>query len=263
MKYRSTDMLAVIALTCIAITLACTVSANYVAVRILTLPLVFFLPGYALTALLFNRQRQGIAERVAFSLGSSLILVILSGLVLNLAPSGLSSGSWIALPGIITLMASVAALLRQRQRQGQDAATPQWTGSRYSLTVGQGLLLALAALIIGSALALSISGAEQQPYPGFTQLWMLPSGGAQAKDTVRLGVKNMEKTTMEYRLVINMGSKAIKQWSSLDLRVGENWQTTLAVPAVGQNSPVLVEALLYRLNAPTTPYRHVELWLAT
>lgn len=262
MKYRSTDMLAVIALICIAVTLACTAPAGYVAVRILTLPLVFFLPGYALTVLLFNRQTQGIVERVAFSLGSSLILVILSGLVLNLTPDGLSAGSWAALPGIITLAASVAVLLR-RQRQGQDAANPQWTGSRYSFTVGQGLLLTLAALIIGGALALSIGGAEQQPYPGFTQLWMLPAGGAQAKDTVRLGVKNMEKTTMEYRLVVNMGSKAIKQWSSLDLRVGENWQTTLAVPAVGQNSPVLVEALLYRLNAPTTSYRHVELWLAT
>lgn len=262
MKYRSTDMLAVIALTCIAITLTCTVPTSNVAVRILTLPLVFFLPGYALTALLFSEQIQGIVERVAFSLGSSLILVILSGLLLNLTPSGLSSGSWIALPGIITLMASVAVLLR-RQRQGQSAATPQRVGSRYGFTVGQGVLLTLAALIIGGALTLSITGAQQQPYPGFTQLWMLPAGGAQAKETVRLGVKNMEKTTMEYRLVVNMGSKTIKQWSLLDLRVGENWQTTLVVPTVGQNSPVLVEALLYRQNAPTTPYRHVELWLSS
>lgn len=260
MKYRSMDMLAVIALTCIAITLACTVPANDVAVRILTLPLVFFLPGYALSALLFSGQTQDIVERVAFSLGSSLILVILSGLVLNLTSDGLSAGSWIALPGMITLVVSVAVLLR---RQGQNAANPQWVGSRYSFPTGQGLLLALAALILGGALALSISGAGQQPYPGFTQLWMLPADGAHAKDSVQLGVKNMEKTAMDYRLVVNMGGKVIKQWSSLDLRVGENWQTTLAVPAVGQNSPVLVEALLYRPNTPTTPYRHVELWLAT
>lgn len=260
MRQRSIDILVVIALTSIAVTLVCTVPANNVAVRILALPLVFFLPGYALTALLFSRQTSNIVERIVFSLGISLILVILSGLVLNLTPSGLQPDTWAALSGAITLAASIVTLLRQ---QTQSAPASQSARSRYGFTFRQGLLLALAVIILGGALAISIIGAERQPYPGFTQLWILPAQGANTKNAVLLGVRNMEKTAMGYRLVVNMGSKEIKQWPSLDLQSGENWEATLAIPQTQHAEPTMIEAILYRLDAPTGMYRHVELWLST
>lgn len=261
MKQRSIDIFAVIALTLIAITVTFIVPADNVVIRLLTLPLVFILPGYALTSALFARQASGMTERLVMSLGVSLILVISGGLVLNLTPSGLLPGSWAVLLGGITLAASVVTLVRRR---GQNvSAIPSWGSRDVGLTFRQGLLLGLATIVACAALALSIIGAEQQSYPGFTQLWILPATGVNAKNSVLLGVRNMEKTEMDYRLVVNMGSKVIKQWPSLDLKSGENWEATLAIVQSSHTGSTMVEAILYRLNAPTTVYRHVELWLNT
>lgn len=261
MKRSSIDILAVIALTLIAIILALLVPASNVAFRVLALPLVLVLPGYALTSALFVRQALGITERILFSLAVSLIVVIAGGLLLNLTPFGLQAGSWAVLTGTITLAACAVALARRR---GQNVSAPEWLRDRrFSLTFPQGLLLGLAALITCAAVALSIIGAQEQPYPGFTQLWILPASGAHAQHSVLLGVKNMEKTAMDYRLVLHAGSKVIQQWSSIDLKPGENWEATVAIKQTGKVGPTQVEAALYRDTAPGTIYRHVDLWLGT
>lgn len=260
MKQQSIDIFIVIACTLIAITLAFLTTIDSVVVRILILPLVLILPGYALISALFARQAFGLVERLVMSLAVSLIIVILGGLVLNLTPSGLRPGPWTVLLGGITLAASLVALLR---RQGQGAPPQQAGNNHIGLSLRQGLLLALAVIIVGGALAISIIGAEQQPYPGFTQLWILPAQGANAKNSVLLGVRNMEKTAMSYRLVVNIGGKEIKQWPSLDLQSGEKWEAMLAVPQAQHAGPTMIEAILYRLDTPTSMYRHVELWLST
>ena len=58
---------------------------------ILGIPLVLFFPGYVLMAALYPRKDQidGI-QRLAFSLGLSLAIVPLIGLVLNATPWGIS-----------------------------------------------------------------------------------------------------------------------------------------------------------------------------
>src|SRR5215211_7765462 len=55
----------------------------------LALPLVLFLPGFALTVILFKRERVGIPERLLLSLGLSVALTALIGLILNWTPWGL------------------------------------------------------------------------------------------------------------------------------------------------------------------------------
>jgi len=124
-----------------------------------------------------------------------------------------------------------------------------------------GLLLGLAVVIACGAVAVSVIGAERQPYSGFTQLWILPAGGANAENAVRLGVSNMEATAMEYRLAVSVDGKVVKEWPSIDLELNEKWEATLVLPPTG--SVARVEADLYRADAPTTIYRHVVLWLGT
>jgi hypothetical protein len=118
-------------------------------------------------------------------------------------------------------------------------------------------------LIACGAVAVSIIGAERQPYPGFTQLWILPAGGANAKNAVSLGVGNMESTTMDYRLTVSVDGKAVKEWTSIDLNPNKKWDVTFVLPQSGHSGAVRVEADLYRTDAPTTIYRHVVLWLGT
>ena len=264
MKFRSIDrdIFVVIAITIIAVALAFILPPDWVPGRIVALPLVLVLPGYALTTALFPRRKFEVPQRLVFSLALSLVIVILGGLVLDLMPFGLQAGSWAVLLGDITLGACAVALVRRR---GQNLPTPGSlsAGGYIGLNFRQGLLLGLSALIVCGAVAVSIIGAERQPYPGFTQLWILPAGGANAKNAVSLGVSNMELTTMEYRLAVNVDGKTVKEWPSIDLNPNEKWEATLLLPQTGHAGNAKIEADLYRADAPTRIYRHVVLWLGT
>lgn len=263
MKYISIDrdILVVIALTLIAVTLALVLPPDWVPGRIVTVPLALVLPGYALTAAAFPRRAFGLPERIVFSLALSLVSLILGGLLLNLTPWGLRAASWAGLLGAVTLGACAVALLRRRRHGLSPSA---WVRSgTIGLTFRQGLLLGLAALLVCAAVALSIIGAQRQPYPGFTQLWMLPAGGANPKNAVRLGVNNMELTAMEYRLTVDVDGKLVKEWPSIDLNPHEQWEATLLLPQAGHAGTTKVEGDLFQADAPTTLYRHVELWLGT
>lgn len=260
MKHRSTDIFAVVATTIVAAVLAVLVPPDIVLIRILTLPLVLLLPGYALVSALFPNHSLGVAERLVFSLGLSMAIVILGGLALNWTPFGLRASSWAVLLAGITLAASAVALVRRR---GQSTSAPGWLGVGNIFTLRQGLLLGLAAVIVCGAVAVSIIGAERQSYAGFTQLWILPAGGANAENAVRLGVSNMEAIAMEYTLAVNVDGKGVKEWPSIDLEPNGKWEATLVLPQNGHAGAVRVEADLYRADAPTTIYRHGVLWLGT
>jgi uncharacterized membrane protein len=263
MKYKSIDrdILVVIALTIIAVALAFVLPPDWVPGRIVILPLVLVLPGYALMSALFPRREFGIPERLVFSLALSLVIAVLGGLLLNLTPWGLRAGPWAVLLGGITLGACAATFVRRR---GQAISNSGWLrAGNIGLNFRQGLLLGLAGLIVCGAVAVSIIGAERQPYPGFTQLWILPAGGANPKNAVRLGVSNMESTAMQYRLAVSVDGKVVKEWPSIDLNPHEKWEATLLLPQTGHAGTAKVEAGLYRTDAPATIYRDVVLWLGT
>ncbi len=288
MKQKSIDIFVAIGITFIGVLLAFIVTPNIIALRLLTLPLIFLLPGYALTSALFPGRDFGFVERILFSLGLSLLIVILGGLILNSTPFGLRTSSWAIFLGVITLGACAVALARRSRKpinpgvgatedlSEETRATGKGSvfGGRGGILGGrpqeyapttfrQGLLLGLAALIVCGAVVMSIIGAEQQSFPGFTQLWILPASGANAKNSVLVGVKNMEKTTMQYRLTVQENGKVVKQWSAIDLQQGQNWQMTLVIPQAQQSSRIMVEALLYRSGISSTAYHHVVLWLGT
>src|SRR5712692_3295196 len=286
MNYKSVDILVIIVITIVAVALAFVVPPDSVPGRILTLPLVLVLPGYALMASVFPRRSLGAVECLVFSLGLSLVIVVLGGLVLNLTPFGLRASSWSLLLGSITLGACAVALARRRGLRTCHAERTRSISALFrtchaermrsisalfgllrikgvGLTFRQGLLLGMAVVIICGAIAISNIGAAQQPFPGFTQLWILPAGGANPKNAVRLGVSNMESTAMEYSLAVNVDGKVVKLWPSIDLKPSEKWETTLMLPQTAHTGAVRVEVVLYRTNAPATIYRHVVLWLGT
>ena len=138
------DLFVVIVLTIIAVILAFIVPSGWVPVRILTLPLVLVLPGYALTTAIFPKRELGGPEHFIFSLGLSIVIVILSGLILNFIPFGLHVSSWAITLSAITLAACAVALVRRRR---QNISTSGWVGvGGIGFTFRQTLLLGLAAL---------------------------------------------------------------------------------------------------------------------
>ena len=266
MKQRAVDtnILVVIILTIVAIVLVFIIPSEWLPLRILTLPLAFVLPGYVLMRALFHGKPFGNAERLIFTLGISLSIVILSGLVLNITPFGLQARSWAVLLGIITLGACAVAILRHRK---QEEVPERRSGFEdISFSFRQTVLLGIAALIVGGAFAVSIVGAQQQARSGFTQLWMLPaSTTSKVNNSVNLGVSNKESTPMQYHLAIDINGKVIKDWPAIDLSPDQQWKFTLVLQksllATSAATPAKIEALLYKANDPKTIYRHVVLWL--
>lgn len=86
MNRRLFDLVLVVSAAAVAMTVTLVGTDNRAVQLLFTLPLVLYLPGYALTAALFPGRWPGTAERIAMSLGLSLVLAVLVGLPLALAP---------------------------------------------------------------------------------------------------------------------------------------------------------------------------------
>ncbi|MFC4989467.1 DUF1616 domain-containing protein [Saliphagus infecundisoli] len=161
------------------------------------LPLVFFLPGYALTAALFpasaragrgwnpvgasegetDRSRPGgidTAERLACALALSIATVPTA--VIALAPTvGLTTGTVAAaLAGVTAVVAQVGVLRRLRVPEGERYTVSARNAFR-RLRGEQGAVatasaLVLVAGVVAAALALGSGLVAPQPTPGFTEL---------------------------------------------------------------------------------------------
>ena len=207
------------------------------------LPLALALPGYALLAAGAPDGSLGPAERLGLSVGASIAVCVLGGLLLDATPWGLRGESWALLLGGVTLAAcAIAAARRQRNATIQLAAPVR-------VRPLDAALFGLAAVIAGAALLVAMRGASATSDTGFTQLWMLP-----ADNRVRIGIQSMETAPVSYDLELLAGERVARRWSSIELRPGELWEARESLPA---GRPV--EARLYRHDAPGAVYRRVTL----
>lgn len=252
MLRRVSDLALVSALTiAAAITILLPVD-NTVLRTIFALPLVHVLPGYALTSVLFSRQTLGLPERVLFSLGLSLALNVLSALILHWTPWGLQTWSWTVVLSSITLGMSALSLLRGEQ---QVVAAP--TPVTAHIGIGQGLMVLLAVLVLGTALGVAGAPAPQQGLQGYTQLWLLPAGD-ENRDSVRLGVTNMEFAAVTYHLYLQVDGRTVQEWPAIGLKPGEQWEHRANLPSEASGASA-VEAVLYRTDDPASAYRRTLL----
>jgi hypothetical protein len=222
---------------------------------ICALPLVFFLPGYAITAALLPSRSLGKAERLLFSLGVSIAVTALSGLVLNWTAWGVQTSTWAITLTTIVLLASAIAWLRRRQ----DAVdTARLIERHFKLRFRDGLFVGLAVLVTGAAVGLTQLPVAPNGVAGYTSLWMIPANPGNSND-FRLGINSEEFTDTHYRLQISIGDQVVQEWPDLSLKPGEKWETEIKLQSdlVG-SGPIVAD--LYKLNDPGTIYRHVKLW---
>lgn len=225
----------------------------------LSLPLVLFLPGYALSAALLPDGRAGLAERILLSLGLSIAIAALGGLLLNFLPSGLTPGSWRwLLLGVTLTAAGYAWWRRQRERiPGPGRLVTQ-------ISVREVALLSSAALLIGLALGLSALGVgptapNARTDSPFTQFWAVPSQSGQ-QYVVRVGLQNYESESVTYRVTLESDGYLVAEWPQVALEDGEAWQVQATMPPTMSGHEVTANA--YRAGE-TEPYRQVRLAPAT
>jgi Protein of unknown function (DUF1616) len=248
---KQTDLLVGIALSLLMLGLAVFNFYPPVLRAILALSFVLVLPGYAITAAIFPGQSLSGLERLLLTLGLSLTVTILSGLVLNLTPWGIQVDSWAALLSIVTLVASLAAM--QRRRIGR-AKIPDSAKPHFPLSVRGGLLFGISGLIVAVALGFSQAPKSSQYLQGYTTLWILP--GAESQQTgISLGISNQEFDLMHYQLQLTQDGKLVKEWPDISLEPGKHWEQSIVMPV----SQGLVEANLFLANNPGVVYRHVTL----
>ncbi|AKB56410.1 MULTISPECIES: DUF1616 domain-containing protein [Methanosarcina] len=253
--------------------------------NILGLPLVLFLPGYALIAALFPARSDldGI-ERVALSFGLSIAVVPLIGLGLNYTPWGIRT-----LPILISLSAFTfimcgLAYLRRASLPESEAFNISFKAAALSLkseimeTSESRLDRALTGFLIISILLsiVTLAYVVVSPKEGehFTEFYLLgPEGKADnyttnytlgQSGTVIVGVVNHEYRPVNYTMEVTLDNKSLflpENVKHINLAHNETWEepVTIMPPVEGKN--LKLQFLLFNDTEKSVPYRDLHLWV--
>ena len=138
MRLKNLDLIGAICFAALSVGWAQLPSRPLIIGIILAVPLVFVLPGYTLTQVLFRKrapdqssdpssnlirqpglkigQPVSAVDHIIFSLGLSMAIDVLMGFILNVFPAGLQLRSWAFSLGLTTtILALLAAYLRRRE----------------------------------------------------------------------------------------------------------------------------------------------------
>jgi hypothetical protein len=205
------------------------------------LALVLILPGYSLSALLPARMRSNWLIRFALTVGLSMAIAALGGLVLNLTPWGITEAGWIVWLCGITLLAGGIALAFRPSISKPRGLRVRMAGRSVAL-----LLVAVDVAILAAIVARW--GAVQQSGADSTQLWLLADQPS-SPQVVTVGIRNLEADTMTYRLLVvsddvASGDVVLGEWAAITLSPAEQSETKLTIPSDG-SSLGKVEAQLY------------------
>lgn len=292
---------------------------------VLGFPFALFVPGYALVAALFPRGGElgapgdgaepasesraarpmddglGGLERVAFSVGTSIVLVTLIGLTLNFTPWGVRPVPVVAALGGLTLaLVGVAARRRRRLPEEERLRVPYrgWLdAARRGLvspeTYADGALNVL--LIVSLVLAVaSVGYAIGAPGTGetFTEFYLLHENEdgelvaegyptnftAGESQSLHVGIHNHERRSVEYTVVVELqqvrmadGTAVVESERQLHrfrarVSANETWRRNHSVTPRTTGDHLRLAYLLYRSDPPDDPtvgnaYRETHLWI--
>jgi uncharacterized membrane protein len=245
------------------------------------IPLLFYLPGWAVLRAL-DAEPEGWLETAVLRVMLSLAMVVIAGLLLNLAGS-ITKPGWLAVLGAITLTACLIALITGKRAAAKDSsADGSQTASVFCRPLP--LLMIAVSIAIGAAsVALVVEFATNHPDFLYTQLWIVPK--PDAPDQVIVGLRNAEAADETYAIELLVDHRLVQSWSEVSLKPGETWTTALRWAGLGEYPSVVqrqsatdqeplgpsvvqraalsaprVEALVYRSQNRSVIYRHV--WTA-
>ncbi len=225
------------------------------------LVLVFLAPGYIVSMALFPQSNWSAMERVILTLGISLTISVLGGIILYPLNIELWPETWAYYYGSIILSIGIIAILRRSKTYPARRKTDRSPESHAHLMPRpwQMALFGLSAIIFIGAMILAQTVAQHYPNTEIVQLWMLPAENS-TSPSVRLGIVVSESAPATYSLWLQRGGYVVQTWPKLTLTPGKRWETVVQVdpnmPGIGP-----LEAYLYPYDQPNTPYRHVILWM--
>ena len=273
------DIILILALTLLTVAFVLIPPLNKTSLRtILGILLVLFIPGYSLIAALFPKwgDLDGI-ERAALSFGLSIAVTPLIGLGLNYTPWGIRLDPILISLTIFTLAMSIIAYLRRRSLpEGEKYFVPlgEFTRNIKESFKGESKNEKILSIILIISIILAISTTVYiivKPKQGekFTEFYILgPDGKASNyptnltpgdKGRVIIGLVNHEYATTEYKWLVKVGNRTIKN-DTLTLKNGEKKEIPYNFTA-GTKGQKKMQFLLYKLPDQEKAYRSLHLWL--
>ena len=285
-KKFPSDLLTVIGLVILTDLFVLTPGLSETMLRnILGLPLVLFLPGYALIAALFPAKSDldGI-ERTALSFGLSIAVVPLIGLGLNYTPWGIRLIPILISLSVFTFAMCGLAYLRRAKLPDADAFEVPFRKMALELKaeilekpesgLDRTLTIILVLSILLSVATLFYVVVTPKEGEHFTEFYILgPEGKADNYPTnytlgesgeVIVGVVNHEYRQVNYTMEVRLENKSLplpKDIQQVMLAHNETWEEplTLTPPVEGKN--MKLEFLLFNETDKNTPYRDLHLWI--
>jgi uncharacterized membrane protein len=285
-KQIPSDLLIVMGLVLLTDIFVLTPGLNESMLRnILGLPLVLFLPGYALIAALFPAQSDldGI-ERTALSFGLSIAVVPLIGLGLNYTPWGIR-----LLPILISLsvftffMCGLAYLRREKLPETEAFEVPfrktalsikaeimEKPESKLDKTLTIFLILSIL-LSVATLVYVVITPKEGEH---FTEFYILgPEGKADKyptnytlgeNGTVTVGIVNHEYKPVNYTMELRLENKSLplsEKLQQINLAHNNTWEEPVTFTPSLEGENMKLEFLLFNETDNDTPYRDLHLWI--
>jgi uncharacterized membrane protein len=253
--------------------------------NILGLPLVLFLPGYALIAALFPAKSDldGI-ERVALSFGLSIAVVPLIGLGLNYTTWGIRLLPILISLSLFTFVMCGLAYMRRAMLPETETFEISFRATALSLKdeimgnseskLDRALTVFLILSILLSIATLAFVVVSPKEGEHFTEFYLLGSEGKAdnyttnytlgQSGTVIVGVVNHEYRPVNYTMEVKLGNKSLflpENVAHISLAHNETWKepVTIMPPFEGKN--MKLQFLLFNDTEKTVPYRDLHLWI--
>jgi hypothetical protein len=230
-------LLVCLANTC-ALLVAVLLPAPPILRTLISLPLVFALPGEA--ALRVLGLRIGLIPRVPMIVGMSMAMTIVGGLVLDCF-NGLTPIGWIVWLGASAI---VPAALSRREIATVRLAFPIVKFRHACMFAATCVVLVLTFLGTIHNIAL------YHPFR-YTDFWMVPLD--QATDAYAIGIKNGEGRTENYTVRFTVDQRIEGEWQNIVLAPEESLTLPVTVPP---GAPA--QAWLFRADRPDSVFRTVD-----
>jgi uncharacterized membrane protein len=241
---------------------------------LLTLPLIFFLPGYTLSAILHYRRQLDVVHNLILSISLSMAIDIISGFMLNFSPWGLNALTWSSwLCALVGTFAFLSATLRKKRRRTMTISNIRrsWRHpNRHKPSLKALVKLMAPAIMVMAALGMagvivlySAYGAVHQRRPGFTQLWMVQKDRAGQSCSVLIGVDSFEFRKLTFRVFMTINGSKAQAWWPVIVAPQQSWRASAPVNHINmEHAPIpgamKVDVRIFLSNKANIAYRDVH-----
>jgi uncharacterized membrane protein len=233
-------------------------------------------PGYVfLVALLPKRGNLDGVERLALSIGLSLAIAPLVGLVLNFTPWGLNTFALTLSLLVLVFCLAGVGLYRQRRLPREERFEPLVALLAVKLGTNRPLgdrvlSVALVLALLGTIAGVAYATGRHVKTSSFSEFYVVGPQGTVAnyptmlapeeEGRVILGIVNHEREATTYRLATAINEARPEELTSVTLEVGRKWEQLVGFSFSIEAPDQQVRFLLYK-GTDSEPYHTLRLWV--